>query len=244
MNSSDPDYLRQILSDLVEDCCIVESFKLQQIGNVGSEQLESTIAGKAEVLEYFVGYIVAVPDSVFLVHEWRVFERSQGNSCLVFKFSFTGNQIFAHDDKCKIETADSGDVREFADEKSIDQLSGQKRPLENSIKFKGTGSHQSGRGGKKKSKTLGEFVTNNKVQQHHQPDVEELRREVRDEADRVDPKFEGSSFNEVISQSAISTSDSNPLLPASSMNIRGVMRYTLNDRFRIVKIHCVHFTSH
>lgn len=252
MNSSDPDVLRKVLLDILDEDCVVDSFKLQAVNNIGSEELESCVSGRSEVIEYFIGYVNSIPDMIFLCHEWRIFNRPNNQSCLVFKFSLTGSQIFQHEMKCNVEDINDHlpanyenlDVWGEAIEASACNNAGKgKQDSEHSIKFRDMVHHRGDLKRRKVTSTIGQYVDLNKVETHHMPELKELKDDIATE-EKIElmplrsQKIKGA--NDPTVSMCISPRNLQLLQDASKINIRGVMRFTMNDLHRITKIHCVH----
>lgn len=253
LNSGDPDCVKQVLCPIVDEHCVVESYRLKQLGLVGNEELENLIEGKRQVVPYFMGYVVAIPDMIFLVHEWKLFQRSGGVSCLMFKFTLSGTQIVTHDTKCNIEddapaavAAVSPVSHDADDADGAGARVGQKRGHDedpDSVKFKATTYQGRQDRRQKKQKTLGEFVTDNRVYDKHIATVDALV----EEAEGV-PLPDDAQLVElppgVAAAPAAKTKEALGLQAAVKINMKGVMRFHFNERNQIFKIHCVHFTSH
>lgn len=255
LNSGDPDCVKQVLCPIIDEHCVVESYRLKQLGMVGNEELENMIEGKRQVVPYFMGYVVAIPDMIFLIHEWKLFQRGGGVSCLMFKFTLSGTQIVTHDTKCNIEDdADAAahvvspvsDAADAADATDDATRVGQKRGHDDdpdSVKFKATTYQGRQDRRQKKQKTLGEFVTDNRVYDKHIATVDALV----EDATHV-PLPDDVQLVElppgVTAEPAAKTVESLGLQAAVKINMKGVMRFHFNERNQIFKIHCVHFTSH
>jgi hypothetical protein len=257
LNSGDPDCVKQVLCPIVDEHCVVESYALKQLGLVGSEELENLIEGKRQVVPYFMGYVVAIPDMVFLVHEWKLFQRGGGVSCLMFKFTLSGTQIVAHDTKCNI--VDDADAATDAATDAVspvshdaDEVVGQKRGHgsedPDSVRFKAT-THQGRQDRRqKKQKTLGEFVTDNRVYDKHIAATVDVL--VQDAAavplphDAQLVELPPGVASAAAPEAAARTKEALGLQAAAKITMKGVMRFHFNERNQIFKIHCVHFTSH
>jgi hypothetical protein len=175
LNSSDPVELGKIFRSFIAPTCYMDAYGVDSPGNMDSEEtMEVRVVGLENLITYFSAYIIAIPDSIFLIHEWRVFERRSGQSCVVFRYSLSGNQILPHDQSCHI--------REAA-QIPAPKLPGRKRKFETShtIKFKDTGrghttiSEQSRR---QRVRTLGEFIADNRVLPGHRPEISEIQSDV------------------------------------------------------------------
>lgn len=212
---------------------------------IGSEDIESVISGKDQVIPYFMGYIASIPDLIFLIHEWKLFNRAGGLSCLMFKFTLSGNQIIPNDSKCKIEEEENSDAGIASSEMN---LSGKKRnnPPENSIKFKYSSYQGRQQDKRKKHKTLGEFVTDNRVYDKHVAQVSTLLQDAAQEVlpDEIKPVVVPESVSTTEHKAENMSLESMGLQNALKINMRGVMRFHFNENNQVYKIHCVHFTSH
>jgi hypothetical protein len=217
---------------------------LQALNNIGTEEWESGVKGQEEVIKYFIGYITAVPDSIFLVHEWQLFNRAHNTSCLVFKFSFTGAQIFQHESKCNVDTdvveytQDFDDLEFWApsDTKSMTAavVSDDKAAATtSSIKFREMSQHR-GENKRRKVSTIGQYVNSSKVNKEHLPVMQDLKESIA-----AEPKHDLYTILSVEKKDI--EHDAREILPAAeAVNIRGVMRFSLNQDHQVVKIHCVH----
>eukprot|EP01040_Poterioochromonas_malhamensis_P010212 gene10212-11108_t len=101
MNCSDPAYVYQAFHQLLDPECKFDAYFLQDKGNGETvETLDSSVVGIDEITGKFVGCIVTIPDSIFLIHEWKIFVRPNNSCCLVCKFSFTGTKVFDFSTPC------------------------------------------------------------------------------------------------------------------------------------------------
>eukprot|EP01033_Poteriospumella_lacustris_P016944 gene16944-12125_t len=178
MNSSDPMTLSTIFSSFIDPTCYMDAYRVESPGCLDSEEtLEVRVIGLKNLIAYFGAYVIAIPDSIFLVHEWHVFERRSG-SCVVFRYSMSGNQILPHDQRCNI--------REVASV-PVNALAGRKRKVEttHSIKFKDTlrgHSTLSEQQRRQRIRTLGEFIADNRSLPEHRPEVGQMQKDVNQEA--------------------------------------------------------------
>jgi len=136
-NSGDPDILKDQMGPLFDDVnCEVESFRLTNFRDASTEELEDTIKGKDAVLEYFAGYVRAIPDLLFFVHEWKTLDRPNRTYCVVLKFTLTGHRILHMDSVC----CDKEGVPAVEEDTIIDENGdftvGSKRSRDPSVKFK------------------------------------------------------------------------------------------------------------
>lgn len=233
MNSSDPEVLRAVLTEMMEESCVFEVFRLEKSGMESKEIFEQLMDSRDSIIQYFIGYLEAIPDSLFLVHEWRVFERSHGTRCTVFKFSMTGNKISDYEDKCKIDEEDLL-LHLPEDERAL--VLSRKRGQDPSVHFKASrAAHRNDK--KARVKTLGEFVTDHYVQDHHRADVSQLADDAHHEADIQDQKENHSHSTHLPCLQCAK------LQEATQVNFRGVMRFTFNEQARIFKVNCVHYQA-
>ena len=178
MNSSDPMTLSAIFSSFMDPACYMDAYRVESPGCLDSEEtLEVRVIGLKNLIAYFGAYVVAIPDSIFLVHEWHVFERRSG-SCVVFRYSMSGNQIIPHDQRCNIKEVASVPIQ---------ALAGRKRKVEttHSIKFKDTlrgHSTLSEQQRRQRIRTLGEFIADNRSLPQHRPEVSQMQKDVNQEA--------------------------------------------------------------
>lgn len=242
MNSSDPAYLREVLTRLVADKCVLESYRLDSKMGEGSEVLESSLDGKESIVQYFCGFIISTPDSIFLIHEWKLFPRAGNQSCMVFKFSFTGSQVFEYEQSCMASdhtkgyqrsTTDSSTGSNSVSDGSEGSDAGNEEGSSSSSKKRATATvtfKESGRNTKyesrkrKKIYTIGEYVDSSRIGE-----------------DFVPLSGEDSSV-EVVSGEESSTATRCKL--TKKVNICGVMRFHLNAALHIWKVHCVHIHDH
>lgn len=230
---------------------MVESFLLRvESDGSTSEEKESCIEGLEAVVTYFMGYIIAVPDCLFLIHEWKIFNRPSPSppyhnthSCLGFKFSFTGTKVFDVDTKChRLAMTDSESI-------SSSNSSSISTSAVHSIQFRER-SRTSKYDHRKRGKvlTIGEHIRSNEMQDHQlinleeeitNPDLKESMMDVdQTEADNVMSNGEGGGPPTTIQSSSSSTGDL--YRTAQKVNVQGVMRFYLNEQQKIYKIHCIH----
>lgn len=298
LNSSDPAEVERIFQSFMAPTCYMDTYCVDYPGNKDSgETMEVRVVGLQNLVTYFSAYIITIPDSIFLIHEWRVFERRNGQSCVVFRFSLSGNQILPHDQRCHIrETAQI----------PAPKLAGRKRKIETShtIKFKDTSrghSTISDQIRRQRVRTLGEFIADNRVLPEHRPEIDHLQSDVAKEAwphglkpghslsvrdgmsntellqsDDVHCRNKSSISDESIKNvellatamtdnyspakkedtliESISVTDQSDILisnfpsflllpEAVSVNIRGVMRFLINEDGLVGSIYCSHFAK-
>ncbi|RYH09704.1 hypothetical protein EON65_39920 [archaeon] len=100
MNSADPTKLQQIMNAIMLVDCDMDVYRLDGHHKVGEEHHEASLLGRDHIIEHFIRLMLAIPDLVFLIHEWVIFPRAHHHSCLVFQFSLTGQQIFPLQSPC------------------------------------------------------------------------------------------------------------------------------------------------
>lgn len=259
LNAGDSEILVEQLEPMLENStCDVESFRLQNLKDANSEELESAIKGKTAVLEYFAGYPKAIPDLIFLVHEWKVFERPNKSSCVVFKFSLSGHQILQMDTRCKteeeevVDNSDSDDQETAAEqqqgEKSAAAVSaevGSKRGRDPSVHFIEKGYRSGGRQDVKRTRgrALGQFIADNSLQSHHRASLADIRKEVSLEEVAADGSEKYITELAAKAGPVMAENNSSVMQESALINTRGVMRLMLNESNLIYKVHCVHFTK-
>lgn len=274
-NSGDKEVMAFILNQLIAEHCIVESSKLiidsSNNNNNNSndkslhhlllpasrEEKEHSIDGKSNVITYFLGYLTAIPDIVFLVHSWKIFQRpspqhqQQQHACLVFKFSLTGNKVFNIPTKCSYEDEAADDIDDVDISSRPSTNSSSSSPISQgfnedtttssssqpprSIKFRER-SRTSKYDSRKRGKifTLGEHVNTNEMHNH-------LLVNPQDEISNEQLKDEMSQQMMDIDRS----DNTGDLLPSSEkVNIQGVMRFYIDEEQKIYKIQCLHIHGH
>lgn len=257
LNSFDAVMLSDILENMLAEDCVVDSSRLNCENNKGTEELESSVKGMKDVIDYFVGYMVAIPDMVFLVHEWRIFARANQQSCLVMKFSLSGTKIYDFCTDCNVQGATAGSS---SDESSVTELSrADLKDSKYSVKFRimsRTSKYENRK--RKRISTMGEYVDLNQMKDHH---VLELPAEVVAAASpSAAAAINTASLDDADTQctdieptSSVDTYDAEEVLgilrvaPVVSMlsdavkvNIVGIMRFHMNESNRVARIQCTH----
>lgn len=260
MNSSDGEVLKEAMSRLLVRDCDMEAYRLDNHQNTGEERLEASLHTRDHIIDHFVGMVTSIPDSVFLIHEWKLFPRPNQSSCLVFKFSMTGTQMFEFESPCTADDHTTGYTRsnwvkhsDTADRKNV-------MPT---IKFR-----EGGRTGKydarrrNKMRTIGEYVDMNRLNEDYRPNTEgnyvsteAVAEQIWDEIQdaviinaHLDDDDDASSLSSPSSRSVDSFEYEPKDLPVvnvrrkeiKKVNINGVMRFHINADFKVWKIHCVH----
>jgi len=246
LNSGDSEILVEQLELMLENStCDVESFRLQNLNDASSEELESSIKGKQAVLEYFAGYPRSIPDLIFLIHEWKIFDRPNKSSCLVFKFSLSGHQILQMSTRCQSEMVD---LESGSDTEKAAAEVGKKRSRDTSVHFKDKGHAGGGRQDAKRARgrALGQYISNNAFQSHHRANLADVRKEVSLEGFAADDSEK--YIIELAAKADPAATDSNDnnssvMQESAIINMRGVMRLMLNESNLIYKVRCVHFTK-
>lgn len=240
-NSSDPDGFRDILTKMFADHTVLESYRLDNISGKGKEILENATDGTENLIQYFVGYVVSIPDLVFLVHEWKLFPRSSNQSCLVFKFSLTGTQTYEFECPCTAEDHTNGYVREASKCEDDKDGSNKKR---STVTFRETGRNTKYESRKRnKIYTIGEYVDANQLNPSYMESTEESINPTEEDSRQaiVGPA--------VVDLSGVETkprSDTNVVRRTETrkINMVGVMRFHINADLKVWKIHCVHIHEH
>jgi hypothetical protein len=230
LNTSDPDAVRSVLSASLSDGCGVDSIKIDiSEGDKGKEILEGSTNGTEAVIQYFIGYVVAVPDSLFLVHEWKLFPRAFGCSSLVIKFSFTGSKVF----ELPIKQSCGGSYTHGTSQLEI--------PLnyKHSIKFRERSRTCKYDNRKRQKKiTLGEHVESNMVTEGHLVSVREI----------VNSNSCSSSDDNSTSADSLDKSEDSAdiglLIDPSVVNIQGILRFNFDASNKIFRIQCLHLHGH
>eukprot|EP01031_Cornospumella_fuschlensis_P028159 gene28159-34003_t len=265
MNSSDPVALREVLEGMFAEDIVNESYRLDKHHNLGTEKIEYAIVSKESVVQYFLNFIITIPDSVFLIHEWKLFPRGPDASCLVFKFSFTGSQMYEYESSCLAQDNVSGYVKEPKNAKHS-----RKRAAAASVTFKESSRNSKYEARKRNRQyTIGEYVDSNRVTEEYKAQtaanveegaVEEKEGEEEEgssdgeEADEADglgedgthsPSKESADATSLVTATTVSAVSE--VTPATmkkqgvrKINMIGVMRFHINAQHLVYKIHCVH----
>jgi hypothetical protein len=165
LNSSDPEYVTQAFHSLLDTDSLFESFLLEQNENGATVEVpDQTAQGIDEIAAKFIGCVVSVPDSIFLIHEWQIFPRPNNSCCLVCKFSFTGSKAFDFSTPCILGEATNDDN---ADGNTL--MEAEETERVHSIQFKQhckTIKYENRKKGKKIF-TIGEYVHANEMTAGH-----------------------------------------------------------------------------
>lgn len=273
----------------------MDAYRVENPGCLDSEEtLEVRVVGLDNIGIYFNSLLHVIPDSIFLIHEWQVFERRNGQSCVVFSYSCSGNQILPYEQRCNIREVPKVPTA---------ALAGRKRKVEttHSIKFKDTARGHSTlleQSRRQRVRTLGEFVVDNRCLPEHIPQLKELRTDTAVECwpvgmkpgtsylsmsgldeekqissdtgdDQLGDNHSSSSSSDNLTDVTTSAKEEpgdkapsqfNPddipisnvpvliqypalLANAITVNIRGVMRFHINEDGFVHKIHCSHFAK-
>lgn len=250
MNSSDADFLRETIESIATIDCDMEAYRLDNYSNSGEERLEASLHSRENIIAHFVGMTSSVPDSVFLIHEWKIFARPNRQSCLVFKFSMTGTQMFEFESPCTAEDHTTGYQR------TAWVRRGDPKRAQSTVMFR-----EGGRTGKydarrrNKIRTIGEYVDCSKltddyspsVDYTHQPEIVEhswgtVHDAVPIKNDTCILSEQGESPScpdqlESVTDSPVMTVRRHEV---KKVNVCGVMRFHINADHKVWKIHCVH----
>eukprot|EP00981_Chlorochromonas_danica_P011086 scaffold3735_cov242-Ochromonas_danica.AAC.4 len=262
MNASDPDYLREVLNDMLDDKTIWESFRMDNLPNCsrGKEVLERSIMGKDSVINHYIGFTTSTPDSVFLIHEWKLFSRPNKQSCLIFKFSFTGSQIYEFDSTCMAEDNTHGYSRERPNNMCMGDKCGSStvtfREMNRNTKYESRK--------RPKFSTIGEYVESSRMREDYAP--------LRDQEHSMNSMYlseetKTQGWDNYVMETTVTIDHANvfPTAPltlsggelaagkrdvlvrrkeAKMLNMCGFMRFHINSDHLVYKIQCVHIHQH
>jgi hypothetical protein len=234
----------------LEPDCVFDSYFINQKRNGETvEALDRTIEGIDEIASKFVGCVVAIPDSIFLIHEWKIFLRPNNSCCLVCKFSFTGQRAFDFSTPCIIrdfsqrEPWDNDSLMEV-DDMTEDHSLGPNNSEEktHSIKFRDT-SKTIKYDNRKRGKmfTIGEYVHLNEMKSGNALNLQE---EIGYNDDGHDSMVFDDAHSAATESSLHTTTDSlgnqtSVMTESRTMNADGVMRFHINAQNKISRIQCV-----
>ena len=262
LNSSNPELVNHIFGEIMDPNCVFEGHIVsQQFDGTSSDQLDFTINGVDAIAARFIACVVAVPDSLFLVHEWKSFLRPNNFCCIVLKYTFTGFKPYDYEIPCALheENIPSSSEEDSIVDLDVSSSDGESRKTSNdyeeapipSVQFREL-SKTIRYDNRKRGRlfTLGEFIASNQIskklhslEENNTTPSNGLEKFSLSSLSAEDANSVGSgSGSESPSIQTTTDLSGNQLTTRKAgqiVNLRGVLRMHINSDNRIFKLHCV-----